>query len=373
MGDYRIISSDSHVVEPPDVWTDRMAPKFGDRTPRLVSEGDVDWWYVDGMKTNSCQVGSQAGVRFEDPEHIKTLDKWENVRPGGYIPQEHVKDMDLDGVDGNILYPTQGLFFYHVPGSELLSAMCVAYNDWLAEFCSSYSDRMKGIAMLNVDDIPVAIKEMERARKMGLAGALITVYPPEDRSYDEPEYGPLWAAAQDLDMPISLHSFTNRPGPGQEMKDTATIRPAVFASFDHWVRVSIAHMIFSRVFERFPGLKVGSVEHELSWIPFFLDQMDYSYTQRAHRETGWHRFKKGMIPSDFWHSNVFASFQEDGRGIRDRHTIGVDNLMWGSDYPHPESTFPRTGQILDRVFEGVPADEKAKIISGNASKLYHFD
>ena len=372
MSAYNIISSDSHVIEPPDLWSDRIESRFRDQAPRVVSEDTGDWWYIEGQRTNSFQGGTQTGMRFEHSEELQMGGRWENVRPGGYIPDERIKDLEMDGVYGEVIYPTEGLLVYNARDSQALSAICRAYNDWIADFCSAYPDRLKGIALANVDDVQEAIRELERARKIGLVGAMITVYPPEQMSYNRPEYESFWAAAQNLDMPLSLHIATGRPGPGQEFQDPTSVRPAFFATADHWVRVSLSHMIFSGVFERYPKLKVVSVEHELAWAPFFLDQLDYTYTQRAPRGGGWHKFKGDTRPSDFFHRNVFLSFQEDGRGIRDRSTIGVDNLLWGSDYPHTESTFPRSRQILGNILEDVSEEQKAKICGGNTALLYHF-
>jgi predicted TIM-barrel fold metal-dependent hydrolase len=368
----KILSSDSHVVEPPDLWQTRLAPHFRERAPRVVQEADGDWWMVDGYRTNSFQGGTQAGKRFESPEELKPAARFADVRPGAYLPEEHLKDNELDGVYGSVLYPTEGLLLFSVPDSALLTAIFRAYNDWIAEFCSAASHRLKGIAMINVDDVPAAVQELERCRTRGLAGAMITVYPPETRAYDHADYEPFWAAAQDLEMPLSLHIATNRPAPQQPWEEFRVIKPALFANADHWVRVSLGHMIFSGVLERYPRLYVGSVEHELSWIPHFLERLDYTYTQRAQRE-GWHRFKSAALPSDFFHRQVFVSFQEDRLGIRDRALIGVDNLMWGSDYPHTEATFPRSQQILEHILAGVPMHEREKITHSNVARLYHFD
>ena len=137
------------------------------------------------------------------------------------------------------------------------------------------------------------------------------------------------------------------------------------------MKVSLAHMILSGIFERYPRLRVGSVEHELGWVPFFLDRLDYTYTQRA-RRPWWHRFKEGL-PSDFFRRNVFLSFQEDSLGMRDRALIGVDQMMWGSDYPHTESTFPQSQKLLDRIFAGVSDDERRRITCDNAAALYGFE
>ena len=136
--------------------------------------------------------------------------------------------------------------------------------------------------------------------------------------------------------------------------------------------MSLGHIIFMGVFERYPKLSVGSIELELSWAPHFLDRMDYTYTQRVPLDS-WHRFQEDMLPSDYFRRNVFLGFQEDALGIRDRHIIGVDTLLWGSDYPHFESTFPKSQEILKEILVDCTEEEKAKIAGGNAARVYHFD
>ena len=374
MAGYRIISSDDHVFEPQDMWTGRVEPKFGDRAPRIVrEESGVDWWYCDGLRVVSVEPATQAGVRFVEPEKLKIdRDTFEDVRPGAYVPEEHVKDMDIDGIDVSIVYPTVGLTLFRLPDSELLTALFKTYNDWIAEFCKPFPNRLKGIAMLNVDDIQDGINELERCAKLGFAGAMITSYPPEEKLYDLPEYEPLWAAAQDLEVPISLHVSTNRMSPGREHLDFLFASPAFMSNIDHWARMSIAQMIFSGVFERYPKLRVVAVEHELSWVPHFLERIDFTYTQRQ-VEFAPYRFKEDMLPSDYFHQNVTLSFQEDALGIKLREVIGVDKLLWGADYPHPESTFPKSREILEQMLVECSEEEKAKIVGGNASRIYHLD
>ena len=375
MANYRVISSDSHIFEPEDLWSSRVESKFRDRAPRMVhrQEDNSDWWFCDGMKIMGAFAGGGlAGVRFEEPETLSMAASMAGVRPGSYIPEEHVKDMDIDGVDVGFVYPSVGLLLYAVPDGELLTATFKAYNDWLAEFCKADSKRLKGIAALNIDNVQEGVNELQRCHKMGLGGAMITVYPPEDRSYSSPEYEPLWAAAQDLGMPLSLHIGTNRASPGQPFVDIESVGPVAFTNVDYWVRMSLSHMIFSGVFERYPKLQVGSIEMELSWVPHFLDRLDYNYTQRP--PTGdWYTFKGDVLPSDFFHQNVFLSFQEDGLGIRDRDIIGVDQIAWGSDYPHAESTFPRSRQIIEEILGDCTDEEKAKIAGGNMARIYHLN
>ena len=367
MADYRIISSDNHVFEPRDLWVDRIEPRFRDRAPQIVNENGYDWWYCDGVKVISVQPGTQTGRRFDEPENLSRKDTFENVRPGGYIPKEHIKDMETDSVDVSIVYPTIGLLLFSVQDIHLLSAIFSTYNDWLAEFCQEYPDRLKGIGMVNVDDVQAGVKEMERCAKMGFVGAMITAYPPENRAFDSAEYETLWAAAQDMDIPVSLHAATNR----SIMFSAASTKLSYLINMDYWVRMSLADIILSGVFERHPKLHLGAVEYELSWIPHFLERLDYAYTQRPLGDTQY-RIKENMLPSDYFHRNVFVGFQEDARGIHDRHIIGVDNLMWGSDYPHQESTFPRSRQILDKILLECTEDEKSQIVGGNAARVYRL-
>ena len=377
MAGHRIVSSDDHVLEPPDLWTSRIEPKYRDRAPRMFrrEEDNTDWWICDGVRSLGVggSGGDQVGVRFEDPDKLTIEGTFENVRPGAYIPEEHVKDMEIDGIDVSLVYPTVGLQLYMtVPDGDLFREICRVYNGWLAEFCSANPKRLKGVAMLDVEDISWAVREMERCANLGLAGAMISVYPAEDRAYDSPEYEPLWAEAQDLRMPLSLHVTTNRAGPGGAAVKHEEFNAAFLTNIDHWVRMSLSHMIFSGVFERYPMLQVGSIEMELSWVPHFLDRLDYNYTQRP--KTGkWHTFKEDMMPSDYFHRNVFLGFQEDHLGMRDRHIIGVDNLLWGSDYPHAEGTFPYSRQVLDEILADCTDEEQAKIVGGNARRVYRLD
>jgi predicted TIM-barrel fold metal-dependent hydrolase len=374
MATYRLISSDSHVYEPQDLWTSRMPAPFQDRAPHLISREDGDWWYCDGRKVTGTAAGSQTGRRFEEPDALSRTDRFTHIRLGGYLPDARIKDMDLDGVTAEVVYPTVGFVLYNVVrDGELLSACFRAYNDWIAEFCNAYPQRLKGVALINLDDVQDGIAELQRARRLGLVGALIPAYPWLDRPYSSAEYTPFWAAAQDLGMPLGLHIATNRPGPDQlhGFQNVDTLTPAFLTNTDHWVRMSLADMIFAGVFERYPQLRVGTVEQELSWIPHFLDRLDYTYTQRARRDY-WHRFQGAMLPSDFFRQNVFCSFQEDVMGIRDRAIIGVENLMWGSDYPHQESTWPKSREILDQILVDVPEDEKVLIAGENVARLYQF-
>src|SRR5713101_6327460 len=208
-----ILSSDSHVFEPPDLWQTRIDAAFRDRAPRIQRIDGADQIVVETDQILSgIGLISNAGARFESPETISAQGRFEDVHRGGYDPEQHLADMQLDGVAGEVLYPSQGLFYFKVVDPSLMSAIFRAYNEWLADFCSVDRARLKGIAMINLDDVEDGTKELERAAKRGFAGAMITEYPLEHRRYDQPEYEPFWAAAQALAMPLSLHTATRRQG-----------------------------------------------------------------------------------------------------------------------------------------------------------------
>jgi predicted TIM-barrel fold metal-dependent hydrolase len=367
-----ILSSDSHVFEPPDLWQTRIDRAFRDRAPRMQRIDGGDQIVVEADQVLSgIGLISNAGARFEAPETISGNARFEDVHRGGYDPEQHLADMRLDGVAGEVLYPSQGLFYFRVADPALMSAIFRAYNDWLAEFCRTDPARLKGIAMINLDDVALAIEELERTARLGLAGAMITEYPLEDRRYDRPEYEPFWAAAEALGMPLSLHTATRRQGKirgagARTLRDASSRATKAF-----YPALSMCDMIFSGVFERHPHLTLAVVEFELSWAPYLLTTMDYTYRER--HEEAIYRFKDGMRPSDFFHRNVVLSFQEDAFGFRLRDVIGVDNMMWGSDYPHSESTFPRSRKILADILAGVPQEEQARIVGGTTARVYGFD
>lgn len=372
----KVVSSDSHIIEPPDVWAP-LERLLGDRAPRVVSEADGDWWYVDGKKTMSF-LGINVGKRFEVDSHaLRTSGVFSDVTPGASDPDRYLEANEADGVWASVIYPSQGLVLYSVPDSRIATLAMHSYNDWIAQFCSAHPDRLKGIGMLNVDDIDEAVREIARCRDMGLIGAMISVAPPAWGHYRLRQYDRLWSAAQDLAMPLSLHIGTDRADP--RLGDAAfrlnvkDVPPSNFVNSDYRIRIALSDLIYSGVFERFPRLRVGAIEFELSWIPVYLHRLDYAYTDRPPRGPEWTRFKDpGALPSDYFRSNVFVSFQEDPYGLRLRDVYGVGSIAWGSDYPHTESTYPRSAQILENLLSPLAEDEIESIVSGNVRRIYGF-
>jgi predicted TIM-barrel fold metal-dependent hydrolase len=361
------ISSDSHVFEPPDLWQARVPRALRERAPRVEAAEDADWWIVRGERACSFAAGTKAGLRFRGQDALKVEFHFSDVREGAYTPKVFVEDNEADGVWGSVLYPSMGVLLYQEDDPRVLAATAAAYNEWMAEFCGAAPARLKGLAILDVENVASNVAQLERARALGLAGGIITVSPLPGQGYESARYEPFWEAAAGLGVPLSLHIATNRMA-----AEVGSLYSEVgVANCDGQVRDALARLVFSGVFERHPELRVGAVEFEAGWVPHFLERMDYTYTQRE-RQAGWHRFPDGALPSDYFRRNVFVSFQEDPVAIHCRRQIGVDRLCWGSDYPHTESTFPRSDEILAALLDEVPGPERLRITRDNAAALYGF-
>jgi predicted TIM-barrel fold metal-dependent hydrolase len=277
-----------------------------------------------------------------------------------------------------VLYPTQHLVHYKVRNSALLTDCCRAYNDWLAEFCAGAPAHLRGIAALNVDDVEGAVAEVDRAASLGLAGVLVPVSLPRGDSYADPELEPLWRAATANRMPVSLHIGTDRAdwrrtgAPIVAGTKSGSGGPVLsgFTVADHYVRRTLADLIFSGVLERHPDLHVGSIEHEAGWAPYFVDRLDFTYTERA---TKGHRFADGRKPSDFFRAQVFITLSEDAIAVRERAMLGDATLMWASDFPHSESTYPRSREVAAHLTSDIDDASRRAITAGSAAALFGVD
>ncbi|MGH7934236.1 MAG: amidohydrolase family protein [Candidatus Binataceae bacterium] len=360
----RILSADSHVVEPADVWTARIDGRFRDRAPRIIDEvghRKGDFFVAEGLTPFPVAAFAVAGV---DPKEYreKMSGGYSGVRPSAWDPAERIKDQTRDGVIGEVLYPSLAMQLFQLDDGALRLASFRAYNDWLADYCVYSPTRLAGIALIALDDPAAGARELERAAKKGLRGAMIWGEPPAERPYGDPGYDRFWVAAQALGMPVSLHILTERKSTADRSTGVMTYYPALH----HGVQKSLAGLIFGGVLERFPRLRVVSAENDIGWIPHFLQRLDHSYEKYRYLE------KKAIPnpPSHYFHRQVRATFQDDRVGVVTREFIGVDNLMWASDFPHSDSTWPRSREVIERDFAGVPDDEVRKIVADNTTAVY---
>lgn len=373
-----LLSADSHVVETADFWTRHIDADFLDRAPTARDEDGKVMFYVDGdLKLGSVGAASQAGLRFDAPEDITFEGSWEDVRPGCAEPNARLEDMARDGVKGEVIFPTLGARLYGVIEGELLNKVFAAGNSWMMEtFGAEHAKVFKPVACLNVADPEGAAAELRRCVEGGLAGGMIPTYPGEENPYYNPALDVLWATAEELEAPLAFHIASCCKGPSQLSVFTGDWQKPGAAAYsvtqDHWVRRSVGEMIFHGVFERFPGLRVSIVEHELAWLPYFLTQMDFHYKELS--QTAPYRFKGETLPSDFFRNQIFTTFQEDAVGLKVLpEMIGTDTLMFGSDYPHAESTWPHSKRYLDDLISDMPAETQRKLVHDNVAGLFKFD
>jgi len=369
----RFISADSHTLEPGDLWTSRLDRKFKDRAPHVEQRGAAAMLVAPGMRPFPIGGVSASGRSGEElKKHFGT--GYEAARPSGWDPAERLKDQDVDGVEAEVLYTSLALPMFALPDLELQQACFRVFNDWMAEYCSYSRKRLMGIAAISTDDVGEAIRELERCAKLGLIGAQVSGAPPEDKPYSHPMYEPFWQAASDLQIPISLHVISGRrnlPKSGEEPKPLPTntiVTNYLFLTTE--VQHTFAELIVGGVLERFPKLRLVSAENDTGWLPHFMYRLDH----------GWDKFSKigsyaplSLKPSEYFKRQIWATFLDDPVGPATYKFYGEDNYMWGSDFPHSDSTWPRSREVIKHDFAGLPEEVARKMLWENTAKLYRLD
>jgi predicted TIM-barrel fold metal-dependent hydrolase len=379
MAQLRLISADSHVMEPANFWLDRLDNKFRDNAPRVVQRPDGKGLIFTAPGINPFPVAGGFGTGRSGEELREHMKKgYEAARPSGWDPAERIKDQDVDGVEAEVLYTTLGMPLFSLTDADLQRACFHAYNEWLAEFCSYDRKRLIGTALISLEDIGEGVKELERCAKLGLRGAMIWGSPPEDKPYSSTVYDPLWQAASEVRLPLSLHVIT---GKGKE-SDVSAVSDAlgvggkpkvlmgeIYANLIHEIQRSLSSIIFGGVLERFPKLLIVSAENDVGWIPHYMFRLDHAY-EKFNALTP---KPLPMKPSDYIRRQLYATFQDDPVGPAAYKLFGAANYMWASDFPHTDSTWPESRKVVERDFAGVPEDVTRKIVFENAVALYHIN
>lgn len=274
-----------------------------------------------------------------------------------------------------MLYTTLGMSLFGLADTELQQACFGVYNDWLAEFCSHDRRRLHGIALISLADIEAGTNELQRCARAGLKGGMIYGAAPIQRPYLSPEYDPFWAAAQELEMPLSLHVFTR----GNRGSQPAVEGPPLseYMNFSrayvrgiHEVQDSLADIIQSGVLERFPRLQIVSAENDTGWLAHFMFRLDHVFEKFGAFSRQAQPLK--LKPSDYVRRQLFATFQDDPIGPALYQFFGENNFMWASDFPHTDSTWPHSRKVIDTSFRDVPGSVTRKVVFDNANKLYRM-
>ena len=370
MPDIRVISADSHMTEPGDLWVTRIDRKYRDDAPRVIkketsgaSVSGAPYVFVGpGFHPLTVAATFAAGRGGEElREHMRH--GYEAARPSGWDPVERLKDQDVDGVSAEVLYASLGIALLSMTDVDLQLACMRVYNDWLAEFCAHSRSRLVGIGLYSLRALP-DVSEVERCAKIGLKGILVLASNTIETSYSDERFDPLWRGASEMNLPISLH---------KPLVSGMSLTPFMPSPADlqihciHVVEQCITRLVYGGVFERFPNLKVVSAENDVGWMPNWVKRLDHVYSKLASP-----RPRLSLKPSEYVKRNVWATFQDDPLGPATWKFFGEDNYMWASDFPHADSTFPNSVKTIGENFEGVPPNVRQKIVFDTANKLYNL-
>jgi uncharacterized protein len=365
------MSSDSHFLEPKDMWVERLDAKFRDRAPRIIRNPNPKGaaWVLAGPGFMVSVAGAFANNKKGDElKEFMAKGGPDSGRPGGWDPVERIKDQDTDGVVAEVLYPSLGMHTFRIKDTELQIACFRVYNDWVAEFCSYNPQRMLGVGLISVRDVPKGIEELQRCAKLGLRGGMIASSPPAEKPYSHPDYDPLWRAAAELEMPLSLHAGTSSEGWEDPRATGAGTMAEWVANSNHEVQRAFTSIILGGVFERFPELRLVSTENDVGWLPYFMYRLDYAYDHYGAQSSK----PLPRRPSEYIRNQLFATFIDEPIEAS-VYKAGQSNLMWSSDFPHGVSTWPRSREVITKILAEVPEDVRSRIIFENAAKLYHVE
>lgn len=383
------ISADSHVVEGREVFTG-LAEKFGDEAPRVMNVGDqVDAIVVPsrGMQGVSVARMAMAATRLrrneplkrrpghkpdvahmQDPELVALFSSgYAGMRKGLVDGAFRHEEQDIDGLAAEFLYP--GYFgMFGLKNTDLLVALQKNYNDWLHDYETASKGRLRGLPAIPVQDVDAAVKELERVIKLGFVGGCIPCTSPAEKPYSDECYEPLWTIAEEAGFPLSMHVGCGSYVPREYRRKPLRADPiAGYAASQNTVQTTIVELMCRGVCERHPNLKIVVAEFNAGWIAHWL----YRVEQGLQRE--WRNRSEpytGPHPQEVWDRQFYATIEDDPAALATRHLIGVDNLMWGSDYPHTDSTWPCSLEVIEEMFEGVSDEDREKITRRNVEKLY---
>ncbi len=391
---YKCISADSHLEIRPDRYAKRVPKKFRDRAPKVITLEDGTLAVLqEGQPLERLISNISCGLPYEERRPFDPLpgESYE-TSPGTGSPAQRLTEQDKDGVDAEVLFPGNvGPGFWRgIGNNEAYKSVVRAYNDWLAEeYCAFSPERLIGVGVIPITNIDDAVAELKYCKQLGLKAVAIDNFPAGKRQPSAAD-DPFWAAAVDLPMALTIHvefGFPRR-GRGQpavaapafnypKKTDPEHHVPDVIERFNKYgFRGSkqVVQMIWGGVFERFPKLNIYVAEVQIGWVPNWLDQMDNEYGRQqywAERVLGLPRLKR--MPSEYAKENVYWGFNRNPIGVRiARHEVGIDKVMWASDFPHLESDWPHSARVIEENFTGVPEDEVYQMTVGNAVNYFHL-
>jgi len=384
----RVIDIDTHVIEPYDLWTERLsADVFGDAIPHVRRDDTgMDWWYFGGKQAAGAGIFAQAGHSKWAPFGPATLD--EAVRNTWDI-QERLRMMDETGIYAQVLFPNLvGVFgsaaIFDLKDGELMLSIVRAYNDWQNDWASADPKRLLPQATLPVWDIDLAVAEMERCCRNGHTGIVISDRPEE---FGHPKlttsyWDRLWAAAQDLEMAVNFHIGTGNNDPLINLIDrdaagfaTALASQSTLLFVDN--AKALVQLIGGGICHRFPKLNFVSVESGVSWVPFVISALDWQWRN----SNIWSEHPDYLTPLEYFRRQIYAAFwfEQPDLLYPAIEYLGEDNILYETDFPHPTSMSPgpcsaaqNPRDYIEETFKGLTSSVTRKILHDNAARVYHI-
>jgi predicted TIM-barrel fold metal-dependent hydrolase len=373
--DVKAVSVDDHLIEHPRVWQDRLPKKYLDAGPRIVDieSGGQQWCYqgvVDGSTGLSAVAGTPNQERGLDPR------RFDEMRPGYYDPVARLADMDLDGVSVQLNFPNwpgfAGSRFLRVGGDMDLNLLCVeAYNDFVIdEWCAAAPDRYIPLIILPLWDPDLCVAEIQRCAPRGVRAIAFPDNPAllNLPSFYTDHWDKVFSAAEDADLVLCMHFGGSGAVPliSSDAPNAVSVVLLGITLFD-----SMTEIVLSPVFHNHPRLKIAYSEGEIGWLPYAMMRIDQVWEHYRHYRLE-KKINADVRPSDLIRQHIWGCFIDDPVGIQMRHEIGVDRILWESDYPHADSLFPRSRSHITEVLTDVPDKEAAMIVEHNARSLFRF-
>jgi len=376
---YDVISADCHVDLiwlPPDLFTANAPAALKERMP-YVTDGPrgKEWVTKNGASFGLMNGMGSAGRKYE-PGKIHRSDRMAST--GLYAdgdkgirrltdPDPRLKEQDRDGVQAEVLYGILGATS-RLNDDEAAGTMLRIYNDWLADFCGHHPERFAGLACIPNHDTNAAVGEIERVARRGNVRGLEIA-----RRYDmtalwDPWWNPVWDAIAASGLPVHFHTIGGARRDFSKLtgKTLLAARAASISSFQMHMADVLMSVIFAGVLEHHPNLKMVIGEAGTGWIPYILDRMD------AEWEDQFKDLDLKMKPSGYWYRQCYATYQSDPVGVKLLEELGEDNIMWGSDFPHPDGIWPDSQEYIQKELGHLPEATRKKIVCDNAAKLYRF-
>ena len=380
----RVVDTDTHVIEPYDVWTSRVSTKrFGDRVPHVKWDEELqqEMWYFGKERIAAGAGSAMAGWTEYPPDRPKRLSQ---VDPAAYSADHRLKRMDEYGIYAQVLYPNIAGFgagrYLTLQDPELMLLCVQAYNDWIIEWASIAPHRLLPQAAIPFWDLEASVKEMDRAAKLGHRGIIFCGEPEDFKlpSLTDPHWNPFWAAAEERGLPINFHIGAGDLWTYQTMHPSVGKHSQFAGNSINFFMINakvISELTCGGICYRYPKLKFVSVESGVGWLPFAMEALDWQWLNSGgHKEHPEYK----LLPSEFFRRQIYGSFWFERKSLHAAiNIIGDDNVMYETDFPHPTSMSPgpattaiKPSDYIQQTLSDLPKATVEKLLWGNAAKVY---